>query len=548
MFRMPRWAPYLWKRFRSKWVEAVIGAAVATALAMATFFGGKAKMALEKLWGSIRNISETEALEEARALMGPSVTQAIPFRNRGGEQFVLVVSRDTESVLCPEFLLNVLEGSSGAFRVTEPSFSACDKLGDEQTFGVVDVDNDGINEIFAIERDGGTGVYGFHVLLYNPQQGDTLSADGGGPYSEPPTFSWSENTRSNPKAQKWLTSKARELVFGTFAADQHDSLTRLEADWIRRNGVGFVEGSLRSRPEPGPLPSPDGSTVCRFDDGEYEWTSLFKSGVFGYRRTTNEHFAVFFPRIDYDWIQLMASGKRFLWMRYGSGIVALDKERMALHSVDAALVVKKGRVVLDMPVVIGDDVIEPEREFANASSCDDSSFMERQPWAIAAGRADSALGEVAADWVHTNGSEFVEGMLRSHAFAGPIPKSDFESCKLSDDQYDWSSVFQVGVFGYRRSSNEHFAVFVPAKNGDIPSMVAGERFLWMEYADSILVFDKKRASLGFASYTLRTTNYDEPGLALKGGKLFFNGMLVVTRKPEELEQEFIRGVACHEYQ
>jgi hypothetical protein len=311
-------------RIREKWVETLIGTVISLSIAGLGFFGKEMVEWSKRKVVDISNVSDGEALAVAREVVGSSVIKAVPFKDKGSaDQFILVVSAEPNDPDAePGMPLRVLEGRGSIYQVHGPDLEAFD-LFTQSTLpperyislltGIVDVERNGIKQVFAVYRDGGSSGYSVEVKLYDPLANNLyevfLSAEDSDTMVTDPKFSTSVSQHKEIRA--WLTTTANTFLFP--AASVAGSYDHEVAEWRQAQGFDFELGTVRRRELPGQPPG-GASVACQLQDREYEWISIFKGGVFGYDKSRNVHFLLFVPYDEYEWIDEMHASEKYLWM------------------------------------------------------------------------------------------------------------------------------------------------------------------------------------------------------------------------------------------
>lgn len=350
---------FSWKelrqKLREKSVERVATGLIALALLVAGFFGRAIWDGYQRWLAAYRNLPKEIALDEAHRLVGSKIADVVPFRNKGRpEQLILVVQDGgTPAVLTdPGDPVLLLEGINGAYQIHNLQINAYDILSAKPLplWGVIDVDGKGLKQVYAINRSGGSGAYGFTVRVYDTVERNTYDAEGGGAYGDTGGISLSPNAAARPAMQAWLSATGQQLIAG-HTDDTGSYLYQVEA-WRRKNGADFAEGKVVIQEFPGKIPPSGGSTACVIDDGAFVWVSFFKGAVFAYNKARDVHFVVFKPESDYGWRRSLLSGRDYLWLDDTKDVTALA--------------FNKTTHVLGSPAP---GTVDPGSEFAHAVGC-----------------------------------------------------------------------------------------------------------------------------------------------------------------------------------
>lgn len=99
------------------------------------------------------------------------------------------------------------------------------------------------------------------------------------------------------------------------------------------------------------------------------------------------------------------------------------------------------------------------------------------------GKTESYEDEIG-DWRERQGFDFEEGTIEERDLPGNVPSTLTSSvCTLEDGQWEWMSYFKSAVFGYNKSRNVHFVLFVPEVSYDwIQEIHASDRYLWFAHS------------------------------------------------------------------
>lgn len=323
----------VWNKLREHVVSAV--AASVIALLILLWLG------LRDLTNDLRNITREEALSAARVTtIGAKTIDAIPFRNRDrDEQYIAVIADDPEVLPAPpRAKVFLLEGSNGVFQVRDTKIYAYNRSPSRSvnsqeitsSFGVIDIDEDGNKEVYAVYGGGGSAAYGVTIGVYDSITGEIYSLTYGGEYGSVPNVNLSKNASRKKGVSTWLSKMASERM------DKENGDVKSYVDeiqtWQRNNGKGFYKGQIRIQEFKGQIPT-SGSILCKVDDGNVEWVSYFKGALFGYDKSQDVHFVVYVPWTVYSAVPSMIAGKQYLWLgiTMDNGILALDKKERKLE-------------------------------------------------------------------------------------------------------------------------------------------------------------------------------------------------------------------------
>jgi hypothetical protein len=268
-----------------------------------------------------------EAMALARRVVGADVLEVIPYIDRGSShQKVAVLAKDPESACCPrQANVFLLDGMGRTFRSIKTELTTVQDEGDlipesmpkdrkpgrVPRWGIVDIDDDGIHEIFSIGYSYGSASGGYSISLYSS---DTELVDTAGI-----SFSWG---KPPDPVEFSIASKRKEKIVTDWLLEQSDALTEkfglIDPDdetyiWEKNNGTGFHQGKIKLHEVNGQVKT-EGSTSCVVHDGEMVWTSYFKGDIYGYDSKRDIHFVIYSPSNTYEWANFMVAGKEYLWL------------------------------------------------------------------------------------------------------------------------------------------------------------------------------------------------------------------------------------------
>jgi hypothetical protein len=104
----------------------------------------------------------------------------------------------------------------------------------------------------------------------------------------------------------------------------------------------------------------------------------------------------------------------------------------------------------------------------------------------------------AQTWLRSHGKGFYKGKLAIEEFKGEIPYSEDPSCYIDEGELQWATYFKGPLFGYNKSKDTHFIVFIPeGEIGWVRTMVSGKQYLWLGLSrdDGVLAFNKEAQTL-----------------------------------------------------
>lgn len=266
-----------------------------------------------------RSISEETALREAKRYLGPSVTEAVPFRIPGyHEQFIAVLRSTSVDPVSFRGEVTVLRGSKGYYELTPtPLEQLRNGRRYREHFGVTDVRGNGNREIFLVSYTAGSGAESVDLALYDVVSAEHLQVSLFRVYhAVPPEIRYTGDFSINLAARKWLgTYVARMAALYAYTPTDRGArvLREAEEDWVARHGAGYQQGTLSLVMQRGPMPCLK-EAQCTVDDGAFIWASFFKGPVLGYHKATHRWFVLYVPPSQYEWVSRIVVGEQYLWL------------------------------------------------------------------------------------------------------------------------------------------------------------------------------------------------------------------------------------------
>ena len=274
---------------------------------------------------NLPTLSQEAAIAIARRLVGADTLEAIPYSDsNSAHQFIGVLAQDPDAICCPyEAKIYVLEGIGQTFKIhkTElttvrefsdiiPENLSHENLSKIARWGVIDIDNDGIHEIFSIGLSYGSGGGSYSIQLYDSssQQANIVRIDFA--WGKPPGLSeFIINSKSKKDTiSNWLLEKLNELTDNIGLINKQDEIFI----WEQNNGTGFYNGKVKLHEVEGSI-DVGASLVCEVKDGDFRWLSYFKESVYGYNQKRNIHFLLYSPSNSYEWIGKIIASKTYVW-------------------------------------------------------------------------------------------------------------------------------------------------------------------------------------------------------------------------------------------
>jgi len=199
-------------------LETLVAGTISVTVAGFAYFG---RRAIDFFFSrSPVNMSATLALSVAHETLGSSVIKAIPFREKNSrEQFIAVLLSGTSER--DPATVRVLQGYDRIFEIQPTTITAFDELATSSghsrpLVGIVDINHDGTNRVFAITRESAPDdpLYAIQIDLYDPTTRIVYSLLTGGGW-DAATFGNSEVSSSaekEPTIEAWLFGKANEFL------------------------------------------------------------------------------------------------------------------------------------------------------------------------------------------------------------------------------------------------------------------------------------------------------------------------------------------------
>lgn len=332
----------LWAEFKKEWLKKVVVALVAIVMVPIVWVGHEFYERAKRIHRDFQNISQAEALGIARQRLGTSVVVAVPFVNNAtaSEQFIAVFeSGEFESTV------HLLRGAAGIYETTDVRLKAHHfrPIDDRNTsayaasvFGVVDVNNDGNSELYAMRSDGGTGQWWVQIEMVDTAtkkraeasaQGDTNATDlevetagdvdavaGWRAFMSQKLAEFRNGASPSAKTRE-VPSTVTSSVRQPLQQAAHRGKFPAPAEWQRNHGKDFVKGPLKLSWIPGEVKESEwGSVECVASQDDMDWIIIFKGPVLMYDKKKNAHAVML---VDADQVREMAllyAGDRYVWL------------------------------------------------------------------------------------------------------------------------------------------------------------------------------------------------------------------------------------------
>lgn len=282
----------------------------------------------------LQNITNEQAIAIAHQYVGAITLEAIPFRNFGSQiQYIAVIAKDSQAGVSFDLArVYILEGVGDIFKVNktelfafESDFSLAMISSNQniQNFGIIDINNDGVNEVFSVSGDFGSMAYSIKIQILQLPSYEISWITYGTLHGETPEIY--ETYSANEETKTWLYQKVTETSSQLSLNEENDTDI-----WVKNNGKGFYSGKVILNEEVG-LPSIMG---CIVDDGNFTWIAHPKGAVYGYDKTKNVNFIIYVtPNPGGDWDSGLVSGKNYLWIGVwrDNGILTYNKSNQTLE-------------------------------------------------------------------------------------------------------------------------------------------------------------------------------------------------------------------------
>lgn len=368
------WTPGLDRRPRALvWAAGTAHAALAKGQAWLQANGSHLPGAVD-----IDPLTPAQAFEEARQRLGWSVRRAIPMRGECCAQHI--------AVLFGWNRVAVLAGSDHVYDWVVPVEVPWSRVsGAYDSFGVVDVDRDGTDEVYVVSTAEGTAEWVVGVTVFDPatrhSSSYTLTGDPQDPVAGVLSATASPGLAGKRALRAWMDSTVREAA----AAEGYGPPvppSRGEARARQAERAWQARGD--TLPEPLLAGAPPGAR-CTVEDGGITWTSRYRGGLWAYDRARGESRVAYVPE---TWITAMVVGKRYVWTNLamwqgggGMALLAYDKQARApvafptpeLAAFDGSpgpMAARDGHIEIDGTPLTPPPGIDMAGELAHARQCD----------------------------------------------------------------------------------------------------------------------------------------------------------------------------------
>lgn len=312
-------------------------------------------------------VSYDDSLKTARKLIGPKVIDVLPYKDKGSDNDRILVLHEQEwGSSLQHGKLSILEGKENYFTRTDldidvlPDITSFIRDGykgawrkEIQTWGLADINHDGIHEVFGFLADAGSGFSTYSYSLWDPvtREENGISASYQNGRSTPSTSLEIKDGPNKAAYVDWLHTSLRKAISAI-----NDVSEKSENEvWEEDNGRGFTEGQVKTTQMKGGLDdlTKEASVACLIDEATVQWVSLFKGGVYLIDKAKGVHRLLFLPEDSYQYVKKMISGKRFLWL--GFELPAKD-ENGTLSGPRVLAYEKTERNLIGFPVKGTDDI------------------------------------------------------------------------------------------------------------------------------------------------------------------------------------------------
>jgi len=368
------WTPELDRRPRAlAWAAGTAHAALAKGQAWLQANGSHLPGAVD-----IDPLTPAQAFEEARQRLGWGVRRAIPMRGECCGQHI--------AVLYGPATVAVLAGNDHVYDWVTPVEVPWSRVsGAYDSFGVMDADRDGTDEVYVVSSAEGTAEWVVGVTVFDPATREsssyTLTGDPQDPGASVPQATASPGLAGKRALRAWMDSTVREAAaaegYGPPVPPSSGEARARQAErtWQAR-GDSLSEVVLAGAP-PG--------ARCTVDDGGVTWTSRYRGGLWAYDRARRESRVVYVPE---TWSTAMVVGKRYVWTNLtewqGGGRMALlayDKRARApvafpipglaaIAESPGPMSVRDGHIEIDGTPLPPPPGIDMAAELAGAGQCD----------------------------------------------------------------------------------------------------------------------------------------------------------------------------------
>ena len=279
-----------------------------------------------------KNISPAEALSIAKIYVGPEAVEAKPFRNKDNDrQYIAVMTNLPTSGSFSKIEIVLLEGNSSVYKNTETGIILNGVDPHPNVMQIEDVQKDGNKEIFTNTGFYGNSGYTKELRIYDTIIHKVYELDiNVSYYRDNATILDPPGEPDDEVIANWMLNKAKDDIPNRLDGENAGTTY----SWEKIHGVGFHSGKLHITEVPGRLVTgPNSSLGCHVDDGDYEWDSIFKGGVYGYDKKRNTSFIVYVPQLDLNWVDSLISGNKYLWIDavFDGGILVYNKEDQSLE-------------------------------------------------------------------------------------------------------------------------------------------------------------------------------------------------------------------------
>lgn len=207
---------------------------------------------------------------------------------------------------------------------------------DEKDIKILDLDKDGINEIFYVNKSEGTGFSSYYLSVYSPKYQELFSLSLGFKHSAAEPVPKVE-TSSNLDLEKFKVVKNfLDTIKKDYGYTDVQELSKRQDDpelaayfWKVDNGY-IKEGKIKIRKYRG-KPSLSGSILDTLEREDFIWYACFKGGVYKYNKKEDTFFVIYFPENVYYWPTVLRKKGNFLYIgTRGEGLIIYHIENQIL--------------------------------------------------------------------------------------------------------------------------------------------------------------------------------------------------------------------------
>jgi len=264
-------------------------------------------------------LAEQSAKQKIKFLEVPASTDSFSILFREGDK-VGIVSHYSDTIV-------VKTGSGEHHKIwhEELSYSRLDEA------GIVDVDNDGMEEVFFSRVSGGSGVTTFHLFILSPVKvkllGIAIDLDHD-PSAVYTPVSETENYFGKDLTSERMFLEALKYDYGFVSEEEANADTSnpwlAYYYWVKDNGQ-LWDGPMKLRKFSGKHLFDHSSYKAQLKVGDITFRSFWKAGVVAYNEIMDQEFVVFFPTYYYSGAGLIVNvGPYLIIGTAGEGLAMIN--------------------------------------------------------------------------------------------------------------------------------------------------------------------------------------------------------------------------------